>query len=92
MAFVTAKNSSAPRITCQSAFRPMSFISGTSVPRISATPPPNAVALTCSTRASRRRPASSRISSVRCAPMIGRYSSMLFGVVGTELSTAYPRS
>ena len=48
---VTPKNSSLPWMTCHSASRPTSRVSGTWVARSSATPPPYAVALMCSTRA-----------------------------------------
>ena len=50
-ALVTAKNSSLPCITCQSASMPTLRSSGTWVASSSATPPPYAVALRCSTRA-----------------------------------------
>ena len=50
-ALVTAKNSSLPCITCQSASMPTLRSSGTWVASSSATPPPYAVALTWSTRA-----------------------------------------
>ena len=50
-ALVTAKNSSLPCITCQSASMPTLRSSGTWVASSSATPPPYAVALTWRTRA-----------------------------------------
>ena len=58
-----AKNSSLPWITCHSASMPTSRSSATWVASSSATPPPYAVAFTCSTRAPRSGSASARIRS-----------------------------
>ena len=62
--FVTSKNSSCPRMTRHSTSRPASAMSGTSVYRISATPPPNAVADRWSTRFPASGSARRRISSM----------------------------
>jgi hypothetical protein len=53
---------------CHSTSMPTSFISGTSVYRISATPPPNAVAEMCTTRAPFSGSASARISAISSRP------------------------
>ena len=68
MIFVALKNSSRPMITCQSASTPTSRMSGTSVYRISDTPPPKAVAERCRTRSPASFSESVRISSMRGRP------------------------
>ena len=50
---------------------------------ISATPPPNAVAFRCSTRAPFKGAARLRSSAMRSSPMCGSYSCSALGVMGT---------
>src|SRR5258708_2179656 len=88
IALVTVKKRSVPCMTCQSVFKPRSRISGTRVPKSSATPPPKAVALRCSTLAPFSSPAGSRISVVASSPMIRSYCLNFFGRTGTAENAA----
>ena len=69
---VTRKNDSSPLMSCQSAASPRSRRSGISERRISATPPPYGVALTCSTRAPRSGAASSGTIAMASRPALAR--------------------
>ena len=71
MAFVTRKNASSPLMSFQSAAIPRSRSSGISDRRISATPPPYGVALTCSTRHPRSGAANSRRLAMASRPALG---------------------
>ncbi|MFE1310512.1 hypothetical protein [Streptomyces sp. NPDC058755] len=67
-AFVTSKKPCSAVIVFHSATTPRSRSNGTSERRISATPPPYAVALTCSTRTPSGGAARRRSSSTGASP------------------------
>ncbi len=68
IAFVTAKKSSEPSITVHVVGIPRSFSRGTWVCSSSATPPPNGVLFTWSTRAPRSGSAAARSRSTASSP------------------------